>query len=47
MNIKFDKMTEKDISKLVHIMKRAFDYDTKIHLGQETGGPTDTMMGHF
>ncbi len=36
----FEKMYEKDIENLVPIMKRAFDYDTQIHLGQETGGPT-------
>lgn len=47
MNINFDKMTEKDISRLVNIMKRAFDYDTKIHLGRETGGPTGYDDGSF
>ena len=47
MKIKFDEMTEKDISRLVNIMKRAFDYDTKIHLGQETGGPTGYDDGSF
>ncbi|MVX65712.1 GNAT family N-acetyltransferase [Clostridium chromiireducens] len=47
MNIKFDKMTEEDILSLVNIMKRAFDYDTKIHLGQETGGPPGYDDGSF
>ncbi|MFW2488019.1 GNAT family N-acetyltransferase [Clostridium chromiireducens] len=47
MNIKFDKMTEEDILSLTNIMKRAFDYDTKIHLGQETGGPPGYDDGSF
>ncbi|NRY63691.1 GNAT family N-acetyltransferase [Clostridium beijerinckii] len=47
MNIKFDKMTEKDITSLVKIMKRAFDYDAQIHLGKETGGPLGYDDGTF
>jgi len=47
MDIKFEKMTEKDIPNLVQIMKRAFDYDTKIHLGHETGGPEGYDDGTF
>ncbi|OCA99113.1 hypothetical protein [Clostridium beijerinckii] len=38
MNIKFDKMTQKDIMSLVKIMKSAFDYDSQIHLEKENGG---------
>lgn len=47
MNIKFEKMMEKDITNLVPIMKMAFDYDSKIHLGQETGGPEGYDDGTF
>ncbi|ABR34840.1 GNAT family N-acetyltransferase [Clostridium beijerinckii] len=47
MNIKFGKMTEKDITSLVKIMKRAFDYDSQIHLGKETGGPPGYDDGTF
>jgi hypothetical protein len=47
MRIKFDKMTEKDIPNLIQIMKRAFDYDTKIHLGKEAGGPPGYDDGTF
>lgn len=47
MNIKFETMTEKDIENLVPIMKRAFDYDTKIHLNKECGGPLGYDDGSF
>ncbi|WP_294406783.1 hypothetical protein [uncultured Clostridium sp.] len=40
-------MTEKDIKKLVPIMKIAFDHDTKIHLGKETAGPPGYDAGGF
>lgn len=47
MDIKLEKMHEKDINNLIPIMKSAFDYDTKIHLGQETGGPSGYDDGTF
>lgn len=47
MNIRFEKMTEKDIDNLTPIMKKAFDNDTKIHLGKEAGGPTGYDDGTF
>lgn len=47
MEIKFKQMYEKDIESLVPIMKAAFDYDTKIHLGREEGGPPGYDDGTF
>ena len=47
MNIKFKRMTEKDIENLIPIMKAAFDYDTKLHLGKEAGGPAGYDDGTF
>lgn len=47
MEIKLKQMYEKDIENLVPIMKAAFDYDTKIHLGKEAGGPPGYDDGTF
>ena len=47
MDIKLEQMYEKDIEKLVPIMKSAFDYDTQIHLGKEAGGPPGYDDGTF
>ena len=47
MEIKLESMNEKDIENLVPIMKAAFDYDTKIHLGKEGGGPAGYDDGTF
>ena len=35
------------IGKLTKIMERAFDEDTRIHLGEETGGPDGYNNGVF
>ena len=43
----FEKFTEDDIDKLTLIMKRAFDEDTRIHLGMESGGPPGYDNGDF
>lgn len=47
MDIKFEKMYEKDIDDLIPIMKRAFDYDTQIHLGKDAVGPLGYDDGTF
>lgn len=43
----FDEIQEKDIEILTTIMKRAFDEDTRIHLGRECGGPPGYENGNF
>lgn len=43
----FDEITEADIHLLTSIMKRAFDEDTRIHLGEESGGPPGYDNGDF
>ena len=35
----FHPLKEEDIEPLTRIMKRAFDEDTRIHLGRKSGGP--------
>lgn len=40
MPIKFVAMEEQDVEELTSIMKRAFDEDTRLHLGIEAGGPS-------
>lgn len=35
----FEEITEEDIAVLTPMMRRAFDEDTRIHLGEESGGP--------
>lgn len=47
MNIEFKELVAEDIEKLTPIMTRAFDYDTKIHLGEEAGGPPGYDDGTF
>lgn len=47
MNIKFKPLVEEDISVLTPIMKKAFDYDSKIHLDEEEGGPDGYDNGDF
>lgn len=39
-DLSFERMQKQDINVLIPIMKNAFDKDTKIHLGQKSGGPT-------
>lgn len=47
MNLEFISMEEKHIAELTQIMVRAFDEDTKIHLGIEKGGPEGYDDGSF
>lgn len=43
----FEQVQEEDIAILTPIMKRAFDEDTRIHLGRECGGPPGYDNGDF
>lgn len=43
----FEGVQETDIEILTPIMKRAFDEDTRIHLGRESGGPPGYDNGDF
>ncbi|MDV4149405.1 GNAT family N-acetyltransferase [Clostridium sp. AL.422] len=43
----FEVLQEKDIDELTTIMERAFDEDTKIHLGEDKGGPEGYDNGDF
>lgn len=43
----FEEIKEEDIRILTPIMKRAFDEDTRIHLGKESGGPPGYDNGDF
>lgn len=45
--IEFIRFGEEDVPELTRIMKRAFDKDTQIHLGEETGGPDGYDNGEF
>ncbi|ERJ13227.1 GNAT family N-acetyltransferase [Haloplasma contractile] len=45
--LSFSIMTEQDIELLSPIMTRAFDEDTKIHLGKDKGGPPGYDNGEF
>ncbi|MDR1663672.1 MAG: GNAT family N-acetyltransferase [Clostridiales bacterium] len=47
MGLTFERFVESDILKLSDIMKRAFDEDTRIHLGQNSGGPPGYDNGDF
>ncbi len=40
-------LKESDIEELTPIMKRAFDEDSRIHLGKESGGPPGYDNGEF
>lgn len=44
--IRFIPLKEEDIEELTPIMKSAFDYDSKLHLGEE-GGPKGYDNGDF
>ncbi|MDR3085897.1 MAG: GNAT family N-acetyltransferase [Christensenellaceae bacterium] len=43
----FENVTEEDVEILTTIMKRAFDEDARIHLGDEAGGPPGYDNGEF
>lgn len=45
--IRLERFTETDIPELTAIMKRAFDRDTQIHLGEPEGGPEGYDDGSF
>lgn len=45
--IEFEKITQDDVMDMTEIMKRAFDEDTKRHLGKECGGPSGYDNGDF
>lgn len=45
--IGFEKVTEDDVIEMSKVMKRAFDEDTKRHLGEECGGPPGYDNGDF
>jgi predicted acetyltransferase len=47
MEIAFTEMEESQIDTLTKIMTRAFDEDTRIHLGKEKGGPDGYDDGSF
>lgn len=46
-SIQFVAMEEQDVEELTPMMKRAFDEDTRIHLGREAGGPPGYDDGSF
>lgn len=45
--LSFERFTEGDVDVLTPVMKRAFDEDTRIHLGKECGGPPGYDDGSF
>jgi hypothetical protein len=45
--LSFDELREEDIGTLTPIMKRAFDEDSRLHLGKESGGPEGYDDGSF
>lgn len=45
--LEFEPFAEQDIAVLTPVMKRAFDYDTKIHIGENEGGPPGYDNGDF
>lgn len=47
MELELIKLKESHISELTKIMERAFDEDTRIHLGEEKGGPDGYDTGEF
>ena len=47
MELEFLRLEELHINELTKIMERAFDEDTRIHLGKEKGGPDGYDDGIF
>ncbi len=43
----FERVTQDDVDTLTQIMKRAFDEDSRRHLGQPSGGPPGYDDGSF
>lgn len=46
-NLLFEPLVKEDVKPLTEIMTRAFDYDSKIHLGKDKGGPEGYDNGEF
>ena len=46
-NLKLEVLQENDIEVLTPIMKRAFDEDSRLHLGEPEGGPEGYDNGEF
>lgn len=46
-NVSFEKVSHSDAEDLTKIMKRAFDEDTRRHLGRACGGPPGYDNGEF
>lgn len=46
-NIEFARISKEDVPAMTKIMKRAFDEDTRRHLGREAGGPPGYDNGEF
>ena len=47
MGLELIRLEEAHINELTKIMERAFDEDTRIHLGEEKGGPEGYDNGDF
>jgi hypothetical protein len=47
MDLSFEVITEADIPELTRVMTRAFDDDSRKHLGKEKGGPDGYDNGDF
>lgn len=47
MKLVFTKVTMNDVDAMTVIMKKAFDEDTRRHLGKEAGGPPGYDNGDF
>jgi GNAT superfamily N-acetyltransferase len=47
MDLSFEVITEADIPELTRVMTRAFDDDSRKHLGKEKGGPEGYDNGDF
>ena len=45
--LEFVRINEDDVCDLTKIMKRAFDADSKMHLGKDAGGPNGYDNGDF
>jgi GNAT superfamily N-acetyltransferase len=47
VSLEYVEITESDLPELTEVMTRAFDDDTRIHLGEEKGGPDGYDNGEF
>ena len=46
-NLEFERVTKADVEEMTAVMTRAFNEDTRRHLGRETGGPPGYNNGEF